>query len=78
MAEIDKLISFNGLHVIIFIFTYNLLMNNGSLLEYIGGYILRIESPTLWFFCGHILVAYLILTKLTFELGFRAAIKFKP
>lgn len=78
MAEIDKLISFNGLHVIMFIFTYNLLINNGSLFEYIAGYISRIEYPTLWFFFGHILVAYLLLTKLIFEFGFRAAIKFKP
>jgi hypothetical protein len=77
MPEIDKGISFNGFHLLLFIITCNLIMNNGSLFDYIGRYIMNMETQGLWFLLLHISVLYLILTNLTFEFGFRAAIKYK-
>ena len=77
MPEIDRYISFNGLHIVMLLFAYNLMVSNGSLFEYIGGYLMRTETPNLLFFSIHILIIYLVLSNLTFEFGFRAAIKFK-
>jgi len=77
MLEIDRIISLNGLHILIMLFVYNLIMNKGSLCEFVGGFISRIETQTLWFLLIDIFILYSILTNLKFELGFRAAIKFK-
>ena len=77
MPEIDKGISFNGIHIVMLLFAYNLIVNNGSLLEYIGTQLFTMQTPNLLFFTFHILIMYLVLSNLTFEFGMRAAIKFK-
>ena len=77
MPEIDKLIVFNGFHILIALFIYNLIIYNGSLFEYIGRRMFIMETPNLWVFLLNVSVLYLILKNLTFEFGFRAAIKFK-
>ena len=77
MPEFDRGFSFTGLHILMILMTYNLIANNGSLFEYIGTYFMTLETPNLLFFSLHIFILYLILSNLTFEFGFRAAIKFK-
>jgi len=39
-------------------------------------YLINVEAPGFWFIIIHILLIYIMLNHLQFELGFRAAIKF--
>jgi len=77
MVELNNGITFNGVHIVIIIFIINLIINNGSLFEYIRKYLMVVETLNLWLFFIHMFILYLILSNITFEFGFRAAIKFK-
>jgi hypothetical protein len=77
MPEIDKLICFNAFHVLFILMICNLIVTNNW--EYIINsiyYILNLETPGFWFLVLHSSIAYIILTNLKIELGFRASIKF--
>lgn len=77
MAEVDKLICFNAFHILLIIVISNIIINSNY--DYILNaiyYVLNMETPGFWFLMLHIVIAYIMLTGLKFELGFRAAIKF--
>lgn len=77
MPEVDKLICFNAFHVLLIIMMCNSILTNNW--EYIINsiyYLLNLETPGFWFLILHMTIAYIMLTSLKIELGFRAAIKF--
>ena len=81
MTEVDKRVTFNGLHICGIALIINLFNNifiNGNydyIINFIN-YLISVEAPGFWFIMLHILLVYLILSHLQFEFGFRAAIKF--
>ena len=77
MPEVDKLLSFNGFHILLVLMISNIISTNNW--EYIIDsiqYIFSFDRPGFWFLVLHMIVAYLILTNLKIELGFHASIKF--
>jgi hypothetical protein len=79
MSEVEKSLNFNGFHILLIVIITNILMNNSLDREFLDSainYILDIQTPELWFLIIHIIIAYIILTSLQFELEFRAAINF--
>jgi hypothetical protein len=77
MPEVDKQVTFNAFHICMVAFVLNLMINGNY--DYIINsinYLINVEAPGFWFIMLHMLLVYLILTHLQFELGFRAAIKF--
>ena len=77
MPELDKEVTFSAFHVCVVAFILNLLINGNYdyIINFIN-YLINTETPGFWFIILHVLLFYLILTNLHFELGFRAAIKF--
>lgn len=76
MPELDKQVNFNAFHVCMVALAINLLYsgNYDYIINFIN-YLINIESPGFWFIILHILMVYLILTHLQFEIGFRGSIK---
>jgi hypothetical protein len=78
MPEVDKQMTFNAFHICMVVFVINLLINNNNydyIINFVN-YVINIETPGFWFIILHILLVYLILSNIQFELGFHAAIKF--
>ncbi len=80
MAEFDKQVNFNGFHILIPVFIISLLLSdNVPYMDIINAIpyrdIINLNNPGFWFIILHILITYIILTCIKFELGFRAAIK---
>jgi hypothetical protein len=77
MPEVDKLLIFNGFHILLVLMISNIISTNSW--EYIIDtihYIFSFDRPGFWFLLLHIIVAYVMLTCLKIELGFHASIKF--
>ena len=76
MPELDKEVTFSAFHVCVVAFILNLLINGNYdyIINFIN-YLISVEAPGFWFIILHILLIYLMLTSLKFEIGFHAAIK---
>jgi hypothetical protein len=77
MPEVDKQITFTAFHICMAALAINLVMNGNYdyIINFIN-YLINFENTGLWFVLLHILILYILLSNLEFELGFRAAIKF--
>jgi hypothetical protein len=77
MAEVDKLICFNGFHILLVILISVVVINNKfDFIINVINYIINIDAPGFWFLMIHIILAYIILTSIKIQLGFRAAVNF--
>ena len=77
MPEVDKQLTFNAFHICMVGLVINLLINNNYdyIINFVN-YLINIETPGYWFIILHMVLVYLILSNVQFELGFHAAIKF--
>jgi len=77
MPEVDKQVTFNAFYVCMVAVVLNLFVNGhyDYIINFVN-YLISVEAPGFWFIMLHILLVYLVLYHLQFELGFRAAIKF--
>lgn len=77
MPEVDKQVTFNAFHICMVTLVINLIINSNYdyIINFVN-YLISLEMPGFWFILLHILLVYLILSHLKFEMGFRAAIKF--
>ena len=81
MTEFNKLMCFNAFHIVLVAIISNIIsniiINNNyeSLLNAIY-YLINIELCDFWILMTHIIITYILLINLTFEIGFRGAIKF--
>jgi hypothetical protein len=77
MPEIDKLIRFNAFHILLIVMISNIIIkNNYEFILNVAYYVLSMDISCFCFVMLHIVIAYIILTSLKFELGFHVAIKF--
>lgn len=77
MAELDKQVSFSAFHILLVVISINLFVyGDSNYIINLINYVINIETPGFWFIILHVVTLYLILSNLTFEFGFRAAIKF--
>lgn len=77
MPEVEKQIVFNAFHICLLVVVINLLMNGDR--DYIINlinYLINMEAQGFWFIILHIIIVYVLLSNLRFELGFHASIKF--
>lgn len=74
---VDKSISFNAFHILLIIIISNIIIYNKfeSLLN-ATYYVLEMETPGFWFLMMHVVIAYIMLTSLEFDINLRADIKF--
>ena len=81
MTEVDKRVTFNGLHICGIALTINLFNNifiNGDY-DYIinlFNYVINIDTPRFWFIMIHIILTCLILFYIKFEVIVYASMKF--
>jgi|LakMenE18May11ns_1017448.scaffolds.fasta_scaffold8076264_1 hypothetical protein len=77
MPEVDKQLTFNASQMCMLVLLLNLIITGdlNYIINFIN-YLINIESPGFWFIIIHILLIFIMLNQLQFELGFRAAIKF--
>ena len=77
MTEFNKLMCFNAFHIVLVAIISNIIINNNyeSLLNAMY-YLINMELRDFWFLMTHIIITYILLISLTFEIGFRGAIKF--
>ena len=77
MAEVDKQLTFNALQMCMLGIVLNLIITGdlNYIINFIN-YLINVEGPGFWFIIIHIILIYILLNHLQFELGFRAAIKF--
>lgn len=77
MPEVDKQITFNAFHICMAALVINLVMNGNYdyIINFIN-YLINVEAPGFWFIVLHMLLVYLMLSHLQFDLGFHAAVKF--
>lgn len=80
MQRVDKQLSFNAFHILLIIMISNIIINPSSWhLEHIVNgiyYVLNMEPLGFWFLMIHIIIAYIILTNLEFDIVIQANIKF--
>lgn len=76
MPEVDKQVIFNAFDICMVAFVLNLLINGNYdyIINFIN-YLINVDGPGFWFIILHMLLVYIILIHLKFELGFHAAIK---
>lgn len=77
MPEVDKQLTFNALEMLMLGIVLNLIITWD--LNYIINcinYLINVEEPGFWFIIIHMLLIYITLIHLKFELSFRASIKF--
>lgn len=76
MPEVDKQVSFNAFHICMVGLVINFVINGNYdyIINFIN-YLINVEAPGFWFIIVHMLLVYLMLTSLKFEIGFHAAIK---
>jgi len=74
---VDKSISFNAFHILLIVMISNIIIYNKfeSLLN-ATYYVLEMETPGFWFLMMHVVIAYIMLTSLEFDINLRADIKF--
>ena len=77
MPEVDKQLTFNALQMCMLVQLINLIItcDLNYIINFIN-YLINVEAPGFWFIIIHILLIFIMLNQLQFELGFRAAIKF--
>jgi hypothetical protein len=77
MPEVDKQLTFNASQMCMLILLLNLIITGdlNYIINFIN-YLINVEAPGFWFIIIHILLIFIMLNQLQFELGFRAAIKF--
>jgi hypothetical protein len=77
MPGVDRQFTFNAFHICMVVLVINLLINSNYdyIIDFVN-YLISIETPGFWFIILHMLLVYLVLANVQFELGFRAAIKF--
>jgi hypothetical protein len=77
MPEVDKQLTFNASQMCMLVLLLNLIITGdlNYIINFIN-YLINIESPGFWFIIIHILLIFIMLNQLQFEVGFRAAIKF--
>ena len=77
MPEVDKQLTFNALQMCMLVLLLNLIItcDLNYIINFIN-YLINVEAPGFWFIIIHILLIFIMLNQLQFELGFRAAIKF--
>lgn len=77
MPEVDKQLTFNALDMCMLGIVLNLIItcDLNYIINFIN-YLINVEEPGFWFIIIHILLIYIMLIHLQFELSFRAAIKF--
>ena len=77
MPEVDKQLTFNALQMCMLVLLLNLIITGdlNYIINFIN-YLINVEAPGFWFIIIHILLIFIMLNQLQFELGFRAAIKF--
>ncbi len=78
MPEIDKSISFNALHILLIVLISNIIINTSwysEFIKYVIYHVSNMDPPGFWFLMIHITIAYIMLTSVKIELGFRASIK---
>ena len=77
MSEVDKQLTFNALQMCMLVLLLNLIItcDLNYIINFIN-YLINVEAPGFWFIIIHILLIFIMLNQLQFELGFRAAIKF--
>jgi hypothetical protein len=79
MSSLDKLITFNALHILLIILISNIIINSSLDLDSVLNgfyYVLSMEPLGFWFLMIHIIIAYIMLISVKIELGFHAAITF--
>jgi len=82
MPELDKVITFSGLHILLIVLISNIisdLFNDKNSFEYITNlinYAFSLEKIQFWFFIINIVALYIFLVCLKIEFGFRASISF--
>jgi hypothetical protein len=79
MPKVDKLITFNALHILLIGLISNIIINSSLDLDSVLNgihYVLNMEPPGFWFLMIHIIIAYIVLTSVKIELGFHVAIRF--
>ena len=76
MPEVYKKISFNAFHICMVVFIINLLVNGNYayIINYIN-YVINIQGPGFWFMGIDMLLVYIILSNLQFDIGFHIAVK---
>lgn len=77
MPEVNKQLTFNASQMCMLILLLNLIITGdlNYIINFIN-YLINVEAPGFWFIIIHILLIFIMLNQLQFELGFRAAIKF--
>jgi hypothetical protein len=77
MPEVDKQLTFNASQMCMLVLLLNLIITGdlNYIINFIN-YLINVEAPGFWFIIIHILLIFIMLNQLQFELGFRAAIKF--